>query len=121
MRAHWSGEQLSGIGAAYFDVAEARGAGSVAGPDHLLGLAFAAIGNAPEHPLLAIGDGFARIPELGRDAAVGGILQHAYTLAVADLPGYLTSELEIVAFVVDGPALIRLHVDGVIDSAEYLI
>src|SRR5271156_1741842 len=91
------------IRGSHFDVVEARGACAVAGADHLLGLSLAAIRNAPQHPVLAIRDGGAGIPKLGRDAAVGGILQHANALAVLDFPGDLAAKLEIVTFVVDGP------------------
>ena len=43
----------SGIRAPDFDLAEARGAGAVAGAHHLLGLALAAVGHAPQRPMLA--------------------------------------------------------------------
>src|SRR5215471_9083758 len=52
------------------DLAETRGARSVAGAHHLLGLSLAAVGNAPESPVLAAGDGRAGVPELRGDAAV---------------------------------------------------
>src|ERR1017187_841503 len=103
---------LSGIRAPDFDFAEARGAGAVAGAHHLLGLAFAAIGNAPQRPVFAAGDGRAGVPKLGGDAAVAGVLQHADALAVTHLPGDFAAELEMVALVVDGPTAIGLHVDG---------
>src|SRR5579872_6431806 len=71
--------------------------------------------------MLGAGDGRAGVPELRADAAVAGIFQHPRALAVADLPGDLTAELEIVALVVDRPALVGLHVDGVVDAAENLV
>ena len=67
-------QRSTGIRGSHFDVAEARGAGAVAGAHDLLGLALAAIRNAPQHPVVAIGDGRAGIPELGGDAAVGRVL-----------------------------------------------
>src|SRR5579864_5998347 len=87
-----------------FDFAEARGAGAVAGAHDLFGLAFAAVRNAPEGPVLRSGDGGARVPEFGSDAAVAGILEHADALAVADFPADFAAELELVALIVDGPA-----------------
>ena len=90
----------------------------MAGAHHLLGLTLAAIGNAPERPVLAPGDGVAGIPELGGDSAVAGVLQHAHALAAADLPGDLAAELEVVPLVVDRPAAIGLHVDPVLDIED---
>src|SRR5258708_2980771 len=60
-----------------FDLAEARGAGAVAGAHHLLGLALAAVGDAPEGPMLAVRDPVARIPEFSGDAALTAVLEHA--------------------------------------------
>src|SRR4051812_46566133 len=74
------------------DLAEARWAGSVTGAHHLFGLAFAAVGNAPEGPVLAAGDGVAGIPEFGGDAAVAGVLEHANALTVTDLPADFAAE-----------------------------
>src|SRR5271157_1320559 len=111
---------LSGIGAPDFDLVETRRAGSVAGAHHLLGLAFAAIGNAPQRPVLGSRDGRAGVPELGRDAAVAGVLQHADALAVTHLPGDFAAELEIVALVVDGPTPIGLHVDGLVCAHHFV-
>src|ERR1035438_8516627 len=111
---------LSGIGAPDFDFVETRGAGAVAGAHHLLGLAFAAIGDAPKRPVWVPGDGLASVPELGRDAAIAGVLQHAHALAVAHLPGDFATELKIVALIVDGPAAIGLHVDGVIGAHDFV-
>src|ERR1035441_5376698 len=111
---------LSGIGAPDFDFVETRGAGSVAGAHHLLGLAFAAIGNAPQRPVWGAGDGRAGVPELGRNPAIAGVLQHAEALAVAHLPGDFAAELEVVALIVDGPTAIGLHVDGVVGAHHFV-
>src|SRR5258707_3652690 len=61
----------TGISRPDFNIAETRRAGTMPGPDHLLRLALAAIRNAPQHPMIAVGDGLARIPELGCNAAIG--------------------------------------------------
>src|ERR1700728_3535818 len=116
---HWLCDSIStGIRGSHLDIVEARGAGAVAGADHLLGLSLAAIRNAPQHPMIAIGDGGAGVPKLGGDPAVGRVLQHARAFAVLDLPGDLAAELEVVALVIDGPTAIGLHIDGVADAAE---
>src|SRR5271165_1411249 len=101
-----------------FHVAKTRGTGAMAGAHDLLGLALAAVGNAPEHPVIAVGNGRAGVPELRADAAVGGILEHADALAVAYFPGDFGAELKVVAFVVNGPALVGVHVNGVAGLAE---
>src|SRR5947207_866441 len=62
------------IGGPDFYFLEARGGGAVAGAHDLLGLAFAAVGDAPEGPVVAAGDGRAGVPKLSGDAAVAGIL-----------------------------------------------
>src|SRR5690349_3293028 len=103
----------TGIGASHFDFAEPRGAGAVARAHHLFGLAFAAVRNTPESPVLRSGNRLAGIPELGRDAAITGVFQHADAAAVTDLPADLAAELEVVALVIDRPAPVGLHVNAV--------
>src|SRR5579872_1427383 len=109
------------IGAADFHIAEARRARAMAGSHHLLGLALSAIGRAPECPVLRACDGGAGVPEFRADAAIAGVLQHSRALAVANLPGDLTAELKVVALVIDGPALVGLHIDGVVHAAENFV
>src|ERR1051326_3335562 len=110
----------SGIGGPDLDLAKTRRARAVAGAHHLLGLPLAAVGNTPQGPMPAVRDGDALVPELGGDAAVAGILQHAHAAAVVDLPGDFAAELEVVALVVYRPAPVCLHVDaiGVEDVVE---
>src|ERR1017187_4949420 len=117
----WHRTGSIGIGAPDFDMAEARGTRAMAGAHDLLRLPLAAVGCAPEHPVLGSGDVRAGVPELRRDAAVARILQHADALAVPDLPADLAAELEVVALVVDGPAPVGLHIYGMIDAAEDLV
>src|ERR1700690_2305969 len=117
----WHRAGSIGIGTPDLDAAEARGTSAVAGAHDLLRLALAAVGRTPEHPVPGSGDGRAGVPELRRDAAVAGILQHADALAVADLPADLAAELEVITLVVDGPASVGLHVDGVLRSPEDLV
>src|SRR5271157_1724007 len=95
------------------DLAEPRGAGAVARAHHLLGLALAAIRDAPQRPVLRPGNGRTGVPEFRGDAAVAGVLQHADALAAANLPADLAAELEVVPLVVDRPAPVGLHVDAV--------
>src|ERR1035441_4512690 len=117
----WHRTGSIGISAPDFDMAEARGTRAMAGAHDLLRLPLAAVGCAPEHPVLGSGDGRAGVPELRRDAAVARILQHADALAVADLPADFAAELEVVALVVDGPTAVGLHIDGMVDAAEDLV
>src|SRR5690242_20115472 len=109
-----SGTPLAGIGATDLDLAESRGTGSVPRAHDLLGLALAAVGRAPERPVLRTRNRRTRVPELRADAAVTWILQHAHAFAVAYLPGDLATELKVVPLVVDGPALVGLHVDRMV-------
>ena len=50
------------------------------------------------------------VPELGGNASIGTISQHAAQFAVFDLIAYLGAELEIVTFIVYGPGAIGGHV-----------
>src|SRR4029077_704288 len=54
-------------------------------------------------------------------AAISGILEHAAALPVLDLPRDLAAELEVVPLVVDGPAPVGLHVNGVADSTKNFV
>src|ERR1039458_4733820 len=108
-----------GIGAAYLDLAEARGACAVAGADDLLGLPLAAIGDAPQRPVSPARDGGAGVPEFGGDAAIAGVLQHARALAAANLPGDLAAKLKVVALVVDGPTAIGLHINAAVHVEDF--
>src|SRR5437588_10869396 len=96
-----------------FNLAETRRAGAVARAHHLLGRPLAAIRDAPQRPMFGAGDGDAGVPELGRNAAVTRVLEHARAPAVPNLPGDLAAELKVIALVVDRPAAIRLHVNAV--------
>src|SRR5450432_3224320 len=102
------------IRAADLDVVKSRRTRSVPGAHHLLGLALAAIGRTPQGPMRGSGDRGARVPEFRADAAVARVFQQAHALAVADLPGDLAAELEVVALVVNRPALVGFHVDGMV-------
>src|SRR5262245_1252440 len=101
------------IGAPYLDLAEARRACAVSGAHYLFGLSLAAVGHAPQRPVLAPGDGGARVPEFGGDTAVTRVLQHADAFAAANLPTDFAAELEVVPLVVNRPAPVGLHVDAV--------
>src|ERR1700693_5728170 len=103
------------------DVVETCWTGPMAGPDHLLRLAFTAVRHTPQHPMIAVGDGGTGIPELGGDTAVGWVLQHARAFAVANLPSDLATELEVVTLVVNGPATVGLHVNSVVHPAQYFV
>src|SRR5580700_9368288 len=114
-----TGSMSPGISGSDLDVVETRRAGPMTGTDHLLRLALPAVRHTPQHPMVAIGDGRAGIPELSGDAAVSGVLQHARALAVANLPRDLAAELEVVALVIDRPAAVGLHINGAAHAAQY--
>src|SRR4051812_45594178 len=95
----WKTSALSRIGAPHLDFAEPRRARPMPRPHHLFRLALAAIGNSPQGPMPPVGDRHARVPELGRNAAVARILQHAHAPAVVDLPRDLAPELEVVPLI----------------------
>src|SRR5215813_1789465 len=77
---------LSSIGSPHLDLAEARRTGAVTGAHDLFRLSLAAIGDAPQRPVIPAGNGGAGVPELGRDAAIAGIFEHADALPVPELP-----------------------------------
>src|SRR5262249_31099107 len=51
---------------------------------------------------------------------IGAVLQHSSALAILDLPADLSSELEVVPFVVDGPGTVRLHVNTLVGIGDEL-
>src|SRR3990167_5122552 len=71
----WQRSLLS-IGNPYRNIAEAGGRGPVACAHGLRGLALAAVGSSPQHPVAGIADGIAGVPELRCDAAVARVLEH---------------------------------------------
>src|SRR5712664_2718558 len=77
-------------------------------------LTLAAVGRAPEGPVLARTDGVATIPEFGGDSAVAGMFQHPPFPAALDLPGNFCGKLEMIALIVDGPGAVRLHQNGIV-------
>src|SRR3989442_10768907 len=112
---------LSGVSRPNLYIPKPRRAGPMTCPHHLLGLAFAAVRNSPQRPVLAACDGVAGVPEFRRNSAIGWILQHPNALASADLPSDLAPELKVVTLVVDRPALVGLHINCMVDAAEYLL
>src|SRR5579864_1558625 len=115
------GAPLSAISRSDLDVLETGGARAVTCSDHLLGLPLAAIRHAPQSPVIPVCDGHTGIPELRRDSAIGRILEHTHSLAIANLPSDLASELEVVALVVDRPASVGFHRDRMAHPAKYFI
>src|SRR5437773_960892 len=87
----------------HLDAPEPRGGCPVSHASDLARLALAAVRRTPERPLLAPGDGVARVPELRGDPRVVGVAVHLRELAVLDPPRHLAPELEVHALVVDGP------------------
>ena len=84
----------------------------------LSGLSLAAVGRAPERPVLAAADRVAALPELGRDPGVVRVPVHLGELAVPDAPRDLAPELEVDAVVVDRPRRVRRHEYAVVRVAD---
>src|SRR5205085_5086389 len=101
-------------------IAESCGRSAMAGAHHLLGLAFAAIGRTPQGPSIARADGVHGVPEIGGDAGVRRILEHASEFAVLDLPADLAAELKVVALVVNRPGAVGGHKDTVVGGGNEL-
>src|SRR6266478_2369398 len=88
---------------------------------HLLWLPFPAVRRTPQCPVITRANRVHRIPELGCNSAVGGILEHAGALAVSDFPSDFGAELEVVALVVNGPRTVGLKQNAVIGGPNQLI
>src|ERR1051325_5964563 len=80
---------------------ESRRGSSMACAHYLLWLPLSAIRSPPQCPLIARANRIQRIPELGGDSRVRGILDHADALAVLNLPPDFAAELEVVSLVID--------------------
>src|SRR4029077_4136930 len=87
---------------------------------NLLRLALAAVWSSPQRPLVARADRIHRIPKLRGDPRVGRIFQHPHPLTFLDLPRNLASELKVVAFVINRPGFVGLHVDTLISRGNEL-
>jgi len=92
----------------------------VASAHRLLWLALAAVGRAPQRPLVAGADGIHGVPEICGDPGIGRILQKTRALAALDLPAGFATELKIVALVVDLPRAVGFHVDTAIGRGDEL-
>ena len=89
----------------------------MAGAHGLHGLSFAAVGRAPQRPLVAGADGVHGIPELCCDSGIRRIFQHSSQLAALDFPADFGAELKVVALVINGPGAVGLHPDAVVGAS----
>src|ERR1700722_8543889 len=87
----------------------------------LHGLAFSAIGGAPERPIVARADCVAAIPEFGSDATIAGVLDHAALFPAFDFPSNFRRKLKMIAAVVDGPGTVRVHQDRVVGVSDQIV
>ncbi len=71
--------------------------------------------------MVLVADGIAVPPELGGNAGVGGVLEHAAHLAILDLVGDLGAELEVEPLVVDAPAPVQFHIDAVVGVGDQVV
>src|SRR6266699_3040969 len=117
----WAAVSLVRKGRPDAHVAKARRRSPVARAHGLHGLAFSAIGRAPQRPVIEFANGVARIPELRCNSAVARIFQHADLLAAFDLPADFRRKLKLVAAVIDGPGAICLHQDSVVSVGDQIV
>src|SRR6266446_6979982 len=102
------------------DISKQAGRRSVAHADRLIGLAVAAVRSAHDLDGVAISDHLEVAPEGGRDATVIGVFDHSRELAVLDQLAPLTTKLEFIARVVDGPRAVGLHIDTMLYRGNHL-
>src|SRR6476646_10950335 len=91
------------------------------GSHRLHGLALAAVGSAPQRPLVTRADGVHGVPELRCDSRIRRILEHAPQLAALDLPADLAAELKVITLVVNRPRTIGLHENAIVGAGDELI
>src|SRR6476469_2721940 len=91
------------------------------GSHRLHGLALAAVGSAPQRPVVTRADGVHGVPELRGYSRIRRIFEHAPQPAAFDLPPDLTAKLEVVALVVDRPRSVGLHEDAVVSAGDQLV
>src|SRR6266542_1256841 len=120
-RVIYSTTQSAGVRHSYLDLAKTRRRGAVTGTHGLHGLSFAAVGSAPQHPLLGAAYGIAGVPEFCGHAAVTRVFEPARLLAVLNLPADFGAELKIVAAIVDRPAAIGLEIDAVLRISHEIV
>ncbi len=85
------------------------------------GSPFAAMRRAQHLQRVGVADALQAAPEIGRDAAIVGVLDHRAELAVLDHLPALASELELVARIVDGPRAVGLHQHAALDAGDHLV
>src|SRR5215472_3662358 len=102
-------------------ILEPRWSGAVSGAHGLHRLAFAAVGRAPQRPLVARADRFHGVPEFSGDPGIRRILEHPSQLAALDLPADFAAELEVIALIVNRPGAVGLHVDAVVNAGDELV
>ena len=89
------------------------------GDDHdLARLALAAVGQAPQPPLVGPADGVEAAPEARRDPGVGAVAVEGPELAAADLTAQLGGELELQAAIVDRPRAVGFQVEAVVGVGD---
>src|SRR5262249_13041479 len=82
---------------------------AVTGSHRLSRLTFATIGRAPHNPVLIVGDGVTRVPEIRRNAGVRAVLKQATAFSLFDFPADFGTELKIEPHVVDTPGAVGIN------------
>src|ERR1700674_5124209 len=99
----------SRVAAEYIDRGEHAGRRGMSDADQLRRLALAAIWRAENLQRRFIAGPFEAGPEVRRDAAIVGILEHGGELAALDQMSPFTTKLELVARIVDRPRAVGAH------------
>ncbi len=93
----------------------------MAGANHLVQLALAAVRGAHHGEAVAVGHAGEIGPEVPADASVARVANGADDFAVLDLLSVLAVELELVAAVIDRPRVVGVHVHAVFDRGDELV
>ena len=79
------------------------------GAHDLLGLSFSTVGGSPQDPALLVTDCVAGVPELWCYSRIARTPDHFSEAAVLYPVSFFAVELEVVSFLVDDPAVVRVH------------
>src|SRR5450631_2594580 len=93
----------------------------VSDADLLRWLALAAIRRSENFQCQFVADALQAAPEVSRDAAIIGVLDHGRELAAFDQLAPFAAELEFVARIVDRPRAVGPHEHAMLDAGDHLI
>src|ERR1700676_4491586 len=109
------------VAAENIDRGEHAGRRGVPDADQLRRLTLAAVWRAENFQRRFIADPFETAPEVRRDAAIIGILDHGGELAAFYQLAPFTTELEFVARIVDRPRAVGAHQHAMFDAGDHFL